>query len=126
MRDGANPSIRSSTFPGAGAIAVEGFGAGGRGLGDGEGRYDGEHGGPSGPARSAAPAQPSAPPPRSTPSPPDSRPWSPDRYRAEAQALGQEAEARLLELAELRGTLTTAQAQRRGTVGSGFTAARRP
>ncbi|MFF7991579.1 DNA repair ATPase [Kitasatospora xanthocidica] len=35
-----------------------------------------------------------------------------DHYRAEAQPLGADAEAQLLKLAELRGTLTPAQAQR--------------
>lgn len=35
-----------------------------------------------------------------------------DHYRAEAQPLGAEAEAQLLKLAELRGTLTPEQAAR--------------
>ncbi|QKW18181.1 DNA repair ATPase [Kitasatospora sp. NA04385] len=49
-----------------------------------------------------------------------------DHYRAEAQALGQEAEAQLLRLAELRGTLTTAQARRWQTLRNTFTATHRP
>ncbi len=43
-----------------------------------------------------------------------------DHYRAEAQALGAAAEAQLLKLAELRGTLTPALAERWDTVKSGF------
>ncbi|GAA2114375.1 hypothetical protein GCM10009759_58630 [Kitasatospora saccharophila] len=43
-----------------------------------------------------------------------------DHYRAEAQALGQEAEAQLLKLAELRGTLTTVQARRWAELKNGY------
>ncbi|MFJ5884299.1 DNA repair ATPase [Kitasatospora cineracea] len=49
-----------------------------------------------------------------------------DHYRAEAQALGQDAEAQLLKLAELRGTLTAPQHQRWEALKNTFTATPRP
>ncbi|WP_395297697.1 DNA repair ATPase [Kitasatospora hibisci] len=45
-----------------------------------------------------------------------------DHYRAEAQALGPEAEAQLLKLAELRGALTPLQAERWRAIKDGFSA----